>query len=345
MPAYIERFLGNKASNPWWLGMPNVEGLYELTDSDMASQKLRDELFNYTVKKSQAWLYQAKPDGGAWSKIEGQYGLLCSDGVIIPATVGEKYEVFQPQALVDLGDAMAKTGQCRWHTAGILQERKRIWGLAEYGEQFKVGPDEIRRFILFWNAFDGSSRFLAKPVEECVVCSNTADMALREETRPMVAERHTGDAEVKLEAVKELLGIAEERFQESLGFIRQLQDMRYTREQYRTLVCQMLSGKDDEDEAIDVVVKSKGRTATGYDARGGEFLRIYDEGAGAAERGETGWRAAQAVGEYVDWQRGRMSNWKRTASRLSVQGLDSALFGEGAKQKKRAAKLILRKGQ
>jgi phage/plasmid-like protein (TIGR03299 family) len=339
MPAYIERFLGNRASNPWWLGMPEVESLADLCEGDVPSEKLRDTLFNYTVQKRQAFIQN---EDGMYVPAPGQYGLECSDGVVIPAMVGEKYEVFQPQLLIDVGDALTRAG-CMWHTAGILQERRRLWGLALI-KQFDIGGEQMKRYLLFWNSFDGSSRFLAKPVNECVVCANTAEIALSEKGKPIVAERHTGNAEDKMRIALELLGAVEERFEEEKGFIQQLQDLAYTRDQFRILACQILTGKDDEDGAIDEIVKAKGRKATNYSLKGDELMRVYDEGAGASARGQTGWRAVQAVNEYIDWQRGRMQNWKRTNSRLTVQGMESNWFGEGNKTKNRAAKLVLRKG-
>jgi phage/plasmid-like protein (TIGR03299 family) len=344
MSHYIERFIGNKASNPWWLGLPEVEGLYELADEDVKSSTLREKLFNYSVELRPVDVRILDkfglPDHAA---VEGFYTPVCSDGVIIPAVVGSKYSIIQPEVFANFGDCLAKTSEARWHTAGILSDRTRIWGLAEVGEQFKVGPEDIRRFLLFWNTFDGTSRWKVKPVTECVVCHNTAEVALREDTRDMVAIKHTGDTELKLEEAKELLGIAEERFADQVTFIEQLQADYMSRSEFRILSCQMLTGEDVPEKAVEKIVKAEGSARTVYEGKGSELMRIYDEGDGAAERGPTAWRSFNAITEFIDWQRGRMANYRRRSSRMSIQGLDSAWFGDGAAKKQRALKLITRR--
>lgn len=338
MPAYIEKFIGNKASNPWWLGLPEVVGLYDLADEDVKSQRLREELFNYTVRLQPVDVEV----NGAYQEVPGHFAPICSDGYVIPAVVGSKYEIFQPQAFCDLGDAMASTGECEWHTAGILKDRTRIWGLAKFGEQFKVGPDGIQPFLLFWNTFDGSSRWIVKLVETCVVCWNTADLALKEDRKNWIALKHTGNAEEKLAEVRESLGILKEQIPEEHAFMESLLRIEFNRDQFQTLVCQMLTGLDDANEAITKVVKAKKAQKTIYEAKGEEMMNVWESGLGASEREEDGNRALQAITEFIDWQRGRMANYNREAKRFTTQGLNSAWFGDGARQKKRALRLITR---
>jgi len=334
MPAELKRFLGNRASNPWWIGLPDVMSVAEFTDEDFKVDVVREKILNYTVRLEPVVL---QCDGRA---VPGQFAPVCSDGYIIPATVGSQFRNYQPASICDIFNAMSKTGEARLHTVGILKERRLIWGLAQIGSDFKIRHEHLKRYMMVWDSFDGSTRRKGKETDVCTVCSNTFDLATRDEGKTHFSISHSGDTEAKMEEVFAMLRQFDEDFKAKASFIEELQQDEMTRAEMRTLACQLLTGIDDRDEATKKVAESTGAQHTIYENKGGELMRCYDEGIGAAERGPTAWRAYGAVLEFIDWQRNRMKNWEHNYSRLTTAGLDSALFGDGNRKKQRALRLI-----
>ncbi len=334
----IERFVGNRASKPWWLTAGTAH-LADMQDQDVVSSYLRANLFNFTIDRMP--LTATLPDGTVID-VPDHFAQVRSDTSESIAVVGKVWKGFQPDGIVDTGDLLVAEGQgeVRWHTAAVLKGGRKVFGLAEFGDQFQVANETLRTYLLFSDAFDGSGRHLVKAVNTCTVCSNTLELALGEKGGNLVTLRHGGSMEDKRANALEALGILREGAQREVATIEKLMGRDMSRSEFSVFVCQMLTSKDDAEEAQKVIAESKGRSKTMYDGKGAELMRLWDEGQGAEERGNTAWRGLGTVAEFIDWQRGRMGNYKARSSKLGLDGVDSALFGDGARKKRRALRLL-----
>jgi phage/plasmid-like protein (TIGR03299 family) len=338
----IERYVGNVNVNPWWRGLPETVEVADERQGNIPTAALREAggLFDYTVEARPVFttvggVPTPMDDTRAQVRVEGN-----GTETFLAAT-GAEYRAIQPSYFLDFLDALAATGKAEVKTAGRLREGRLAWALAEVG-QFAVQADVIKEHVLVWDAYDGSSRFLVKPVTTVVVCANTAAVALDEEAKPWAAIKHSGDVAVKIDDALRTLSNARRAHEAQQAIMRDLAVKPFTRNDMSGFAAMMLTGLDDLEAAVKAVAQSEGRSRTMYDGKGGELVRLWDEGTGAQERGNTAYRALNAVTEFLTWQRGRMGNYKRRASRLGLDGVESNLVGDGDRKVKRAVKLLTR---
>lgn len=261
------------------------------------------------------------------------------DGSILSRDpVSNGFGVITNRDMLEFGDALHRAGEARWHTAGSLHDGRRVWALAQVPGQYEVRGEILAPYLLLYDARDASSTFRCRFTWVRVVCANTAAMALHGHTPAEVAIRHSGDVGTKLDRAREVLGLAEKSFVEQARIGAELAGARMTEEEMRGFACQILTGLDDLHEAMQKVGEAEGRSRTTLERRGGELMKLFSHGNG--NRGESAWDAFNAVTDYIDHQRARAGNWRRTNNRLTEAGLESGWFGQGERTKKRALRLL-----
>lgn len=336
MPAFVDTYAGAGAK-PWWWGMAGVTSAKLLDDDVDGFTMQREAGLMWTVEKRPVFY----PRHGGFEEVPHMYTIVRGDsGASLGACVGRVYQTFQNSELFALGDALAKTGDARWHTAGSLRGGRKIWALAQINGSFEVRRRSGERqtevpFLLLYNVHDGSSRLRVKLVRERVVCWNTLQCALGENGVEWAC-KHTGDLSEKVEDAIEVLGLAVDRFEEQNLLMQELAEQPFTRSNFVGFAAAILTGEDDEGKAMEVVAKSEGRSQTMYQRKGNELLRLFEHGKG--NHGESRYDALSAVTEFIDHQRGRAARAKRNHEKA----LDSALFGDGERKKKKALQLLTR---
>lgn len=320
---------------PWWSGStqgPQGGGVYlpDLTPDAEGWAKMQEESgCGFTTETVQV----LAADSG--EVVPGQYTIRCSDGVLIPCTVGSKYAVMQADRMVAV---MAQLG-VKPHTMGTLLGRRKMWALGQL-----PGANEIKRregdrsvilpYVLGSTSNDGSSNTRFGLTGVYVVCMNTLEMAhagFERETHKLSA-RHTASADAKLDSVAEALGLAERAFRENGERMQDLANTPFSRDAMQTLACQLLSGKDDPQEARETIAKSEGRSRALFARKGGQLVDLFASGLG--NRGNCALDAVNAVTEYVDHAKARTG-----AVDWDTQGA-SILWGAGAQLKARALALV-----
>lgn len=177
-----------------------------------------------------------------------------------------RYEVYQNQELGDFLDNVAgANGPLRYHTAGSLNDGRRIWMLAKYpGATEPVAGDVVHRFLLLSSTHDGTGSVNVRPTTVRVVCNNTLTLALAGR-REGLTFKHVGDLNKKVAQARETLGfiekeisafdetakvlaakpISEARFKEILGMLIPVSEKRPTRalNQHATILQLVEEGK------------------------------------------------------------------------------------------------------
>ena len=291
-----------------------------------------------------------------WRVEKVQGGVQDAEGVFVPVTdsyyigrnsdrrilskrtLSGEFSLLQNDALFNaFGD------EVRWETAGSLRGGCRVWGLAPCaagGFEARKG-DHVRPYLLAFNSHDGSSCLRVRFTSVRVVCANTAALALggKGEAAHEVTIRHSGDMEAKMQEAARVFQLASASFEEQAEVAKALANAPMTKADALAFIAQVLT---DEDEVSDAVAKfrnAKGRSQTILANASGQLVTLFESGKGNI--GASRWDAFNAITEFVDHQRGRLSNWKRTRSMLDDKGLDSAWFGDGARKKERALRLLV----
>ena len=270
-------------------------------------------------------------------RIPGQHAVRCSDGYLIPATVGRRYTIVQPETLFQ---TMAQMN-ARPHTAGTLLGRRKVWALG----QLSGAAHTLRRqgdrstslpFVLGDNSNDGSSDLTFGLTAIEVVCMNTRAIALAGIKAGLASDRitarHTASVQDRIATAAEVLGLAEVAFRADAEMRQDLANTPMDAPAFATFAAQLLTGKDDPQEAREVVAKAEGRSRALLVRKGDTLLRLFTQGLG--NRGDSRLDALNAVTEYVDHGRDRTGtiDWDTKGAAI--------LWGTGAQLKQRAMALV-----
>jgi len=135
--------------------------------------------------------------------------------------VGRDYEPLQNRQAFGFLDPVVGQAAAIYHTAGSLQEGRRVWMLAKLpGEIHIIGDDVAEKYVLLSNSHDGTSavRIGLTPIR--VVCQNTLNLALG--GMQGLTIRHFADVAQRVHEAHDLLGIVRQRFDHATTVMRNM---------------------------------------------------------------------------------------------------------------------------
>lgn len=215
-----------------------------------------------------------------------------------------------------------ENGGMEMHTAGSLDNGRRIWVLAKTKEKFEVfGGDLIESYFLLSNPHQYGSSFEARDTKIRVVCNNTLTVALKDESNVAVRLNHRRKFDV--EQVKQMVGISKQKSQTYKELAEYLGSKRASPEnvvQYFKDVFPLTDNKVD-DAKRQAKLSRPGTQALGFleTQPGAEFAR------------GSWWQAFNAVTYVVDHELGKSDDTR----------LNSAWFGFNRGRKVKALDLAV----
>ncbi len=250
--------------------------------------------------------------------IIGKKVLIRSDTRTPLSVVSNRYKVIQPKAIMKFFESLIRDEGFKMHTAGALADGKRVWALAETGNEFAVnGVDRIAAYLLLTTSYDGSSATTAQFTSIRVVCNNTLNFSLtRGENQDTGVVRVPHTAEFISANVKGQLGLVAGWAQFQSNVI-QLSDYRVSKRQAVEFFLELLGVTRDEAADGKQILNVK------------KLLSFYESAPGAQFVGSknTTWGLVNAVSYFTDHGRRAQNNGTR---------FNSAAFGSGALLKKQA---------
>lgn len=245
-----------------------------------------------------------------------------TDGRIL-GVVGPTWTPLQNREAFQWFDPFVQAGLARLETAGSLRNGQRVWILARIGvDPVEIVPgDPIVRYMLLSNGHDGTLAARAGFTDTRVVCANTMAAAHASDASKLIRVKHTARVVENLEAIREVMAVAEREFQA-------------TAEQYRNLAAREIHAGDlekyvkrvfrlrDLPEGAEVEIDGVG------DRLAERIAPLFESGRGNDLPGVRGtwWAAYNAVSEYLTHERGKSDDTR----------LDSLWFGQGAQLNRRA---------
>ena len=198
-------------------------------------------------------------------------------------------------------------GGMEMHTAGSLDDGRRIWVLAKTKEKFEVfGGDVIESYFLLSNPHQYGSSFEARDTKIRVVCNNTLQVALKDDSNVAVRLNHRRKFDV--EQVKKLVNISQKKSHAYKELAEYLGSKRATPEnviQYFKDVFP-LTGKVDDAKRLAKLSRP-----------GTQALGFLETQPGAEFAPGSFWQAFNAVTYVVDHELGKSDDTR----------LNSAWFG------------------
>lgn len=242
--------------------------------------------------------------------------LYRSDTLEPLSVVSARYNVVRPHEVLHFYQDLVEVGGFELETAGSLKGGRKLWALAKTGRDLTLKDgDKVKSYLLLATSCDGTLCTTAQFTSLRVVCNNTLQMALRENTGAIKVPHST---QFNAAAVKEALGLGMANWE---LFQKNMTDLS------RRPVA--------PEEAIiffnDFLNEPAGGDGNIVLSRPVQKLHALYQGAGMgselASSRNTAWGLVKAVTEYIDHHRRARSQDHR---------LDSAWFGQGAQLKSQA---------
>lgn len=206
-------------------------------------------------------------------------------------------------------------GDMEMHTAGSLQDGKRIWALAKIQDGIKLfGKDDIENYLLFCNPHMHGASVQVKTTNIRVVCQNTLTQSLdaASDVDVKFSHRTAFDPEVAKQAVF----VAKERLQEFKEYAEFLGSKRYTEANVNAYLQEVFKNHG--------AGKRVGKTAK-------QAFDILETQPGAGIRPGTWWNALNSVTYMTDHVLGKSADAR----------MASAWYGANARVKDKAVKKVL----
>ena len=244
------------------------------------------------------------------------------------SVVSGRYQVVQPQEVLEFYRDLSEVAGFELETAGVLKAGRRFWALARTGKSACLkGNDVVHSYLLLATSCDGTLATMAIPTSVRVVCNNTLAIALQG------ANAGTGAGSIKVphstsfdaQAVKRQLGIAVGQWDSFMYRMKTLAERKVKTHEAMNYFLKVICQTDQQGEgggsgvpglANERALKKVQTLFEGH-GRGAELQAAKD----------TAWGLLSAVTEFVDHEKQARSQDNR---------LDSAWFGQGAALKQRA---------
>lgn len=255
---------------------------------------------------------------------DDKHVLYRSDTGMPLSVVSDDYQIVQPAQVMGFFGTLAEQGGFQIETVGAIREGRRIWALARVGENAKIMDDEVAPYLLLATSYDASMATVAKFTTVRVVCNNTLQASLKNNAgKKQVSIPHS--ALFKPEQVRTGLGIALNSWEEFKLKAGAMATMKITDKVMDDYLQELLEpfipyGTTYNPEKV--------RASKGYQ-RVTQLFHGGQLGTGQEAINGSVWGLVQAVGQYVDHEKGRLQDNR----------LDAAWFGPGAKIKDAAWEL------
>ena len=329
MPAYLDSmmYVGEK---PW-----HNEGT-PLGDPPTIPEALEKAGLNWTVRKVPTYFHEdhrLDDESYVHSMVKeqqtGHYVTYRTDTKEPLGNVSQRYEILQNADAFEPFEPLLDHG-FKLETAGSVQEGRKVWIMAKAPEEYLVGDDKIKRYILMYTSHDGSAGNCMRDTAIRVVCYNTLMWSLSKTANAEYQFRHTSSIKEKVMDLKTNLEKSKGNFKEAIDQMNYMKEVTFNEDLaglYFESVIPFLRNRGVKSSKELGIVKRDHATPVFN-----QLINNFKGGRG--NKGETLWDAYNAVTEYYDHQKnykdwvgstvfGSAANYKTTAFQTAqriVQG-------------------------
>jgi len=298
-----------------WSGEVPWHGLGLKVLPDLTPSQMLDAAgLNWEVEKRNLFYKTGKEE----TFVPGKMALVRKTDNSLLDVIGADWNPLQNEAAFQFFNDFVRAGDMEMHTAGSLEEGRRIWALAKVHDSFEVFKgDVIEQYLLFSNPHKYGMSIDVRMTPTRVVCSNTLALSLSGKSEHMVKVNHRNEFDA--ESVKKTLGVASEKLESYKEAARFLGSKRFTNEnivEYFNKIFPRTSTKGTE-----TVISRNSKAAM-------EYLETQP----GAEFGRGSWWSAFNTVTYMS---------DHTLGRSADTRMQSAWFGANRKKKIEALELAV----
>lgn len=269
--------------------------------------KQTDVLYNAATNDGNLLNLRSNPDSTV---------LYRSDNYKALSVVSKRYKVVQPRDVLSFYRDLVAVGGYEISTAGVLKGGRKMWALADTGQQATLkGDDKLKNYLLLATSCDSSLATTAQFTSIRVVCNNTLQLAIGDSKGAVKVSHSTTFNPIE---VKRALGLGISSWDLFMDSIKAMSERHCNKFEAMSYLVNVLG---DPDMPLSEQPNQKAlQSVYGLFAGGGK-------GADLESSNQTVWGLLNAVTEHIDHHRRAMSSDHR---------LDSAWFGMGAQIKEKA---------
>ena len=225
----------------------------------------------------------------------GRFVTIRSDTGKPIGNVGKKYEVLQNKDAFEPFRVISDYG-FKLHTAGVIDEGKKVWILAKTPESYQVGDDMIQDFILMYTSHDGSSGSCFRDTPIRVVCNNTLELALSKNMNHQYNLRHTASINQRVKDLTNALEARKGNVAQAIDKMSRFHDYQMSPTELQYYVEAVMPWlKNRHKESIpEMGIFVRNRAKPVYETITDLFFN------GKGNKGKTLWDAYNAITEYHD---------------------------------------------
>ena len=298
-----------------YVGETPWHGLGSKVEETITLEEFQKEAgLDWTVSKRPVWYANTLGTGHTFK----DRFVLARDSDDHPfSVVSGRYKPVQPKEIFKFFEDLLAMHNMKMHTAGSLSHGSRIWCLAQTGDVHKVlGVDRVDSYLLLSTSYDLTLSTLAQFTSVRVVCNNTLQQALRDNTG-RVTVPHIAD--FNAESIKDQLGIGRDQWAAFTGALDVLAKVKVDAATAAKVI----------DKVFDIPEDPEKRMADSDRIHAVNVVDLFTKQTyiGADLSGDSAWGLLNSVTEYVDWHKRARNQGNR---------LNSAWFGDGARIKQTA---------
>lgn len=299
------------AGTPW-------HGLGTRVSNDMSTEEMMKAAgLDWTVEKVPAYV----TIGGKKKPINKSALVRSTDGRIFDI-VPDDWNEIQNHESFEFYREWVEAGDMEMHTAGSLNDGKRIWVLAKTKAKFEIfGGDVIEDYFLLSNPHMYGYSFEARSTKIRVVCNNTLTVALKDESTAAIRLNHRRKFDV--DEVKAMVGISKVKLGAYKELAEYLGSKRATPEAIVNYMKEVfpLTGNKVDDEKRMAKLSRPGTQALGFleTQPGAEFAK------------GSWWQAFNSTTYVIDHELGKSQDSR----------LNAAWFGYNRAKKTKALELAV----
>lgn len=191
-----------------WHGLGKI-----ITGYPTSAEAIRYAGLDYEVIKQGIYTRATHGQGEATAPEEKEvpdyFATLRKDNNTVLGIVGKDYEVVQNRDAFSFFDSIVGGDGILYETAGALGNGERIFITAKLPGYIKVGHDDlIEQYLFLTTSHDGSGSITAAFTPVRIVCANTLNAALKNNSHALRI-KHTANAKERLEQAHRIMGIAD----------------------------------------------------------------------------------------------------------------------------------------
>ena len=237
--------------------------------------------------------------------------------------VGSRYKVVQMKDAFGFFDEALGENAAIIDSVGMINKGRTGFMIAKLPECVEIVPgDEIERYLMFTNSYDGSTPVTCLFMANRLACTNQLNASMRK-SKNCVKIRHTKNAKIRIKEAHRILKANEAYWEHMKAALQYMASKQVTTTEVQDFVADLLPGTVNDDG----VEEASTRTLNRREA----IVKAFEESPGSDLAGTTAYGLFNAVTWHIDHE---------ASLRKGTDRWEASLSGSGSKLRQNAFNLL-----